>query len=195
MYLIVDVETTGLNLNENDSLNERANVIQFAYAVYNEDKNMVASVNTLIKPEGWVIGEGALRVHGIKQEDCEKLGIPLFNVINMFHNHAKICDFIVAHNLKYDFKLLKFSYERVGMLDEFPVHLKKVCTMECSKHIVKAKTKAGILKFPRLDECVNYFFQRPIKNYHTALTDVLECKNVFFKLNEMNSISINEAIC
>jgi len=51
-----------------------------------------------------------------------------------------------------------------------------------SKDEMKLEGKFSDYKFPKLQECFDYFFHKGVQNYHDALLDVQLCRELYFQL-------------
>ncbi|MGO1931400.1 MAG: 3'-5' exonuclease, partial [Ruoffia tabacinasalis] len=112
---IVDIETTGPNIDEGDR------IIQIGAIIISEG-NIVNTYSMLINPNR-EIPDHIAKLTGIKEEDV--VNAPQFNsVATLWHERLKDCVFI-AHNLGFDLRILKESFERFD-LDFNPVALDSV---------------------------------------------------------------------
>lgn len=102
---IVDIETTGPNIDEGDR------IIQIGAIIISEG-NIVNTYSMLINPNR-EIPEHIAKLTGIKEEDVANA--PQFNsVATLWHERLKDCVFI-AHNLGFDLRILKESFERFDL--------------------------------------------------------------------------------
>jgi hypothetical protein len=54
--------------------------------------------------------------------------------------------------------------------------------MMTSKDEMKLEGQFSDYKFPKLQECFDYFFHQGVQNYHDALLDVQLCRELYFQL-------------
>lgn len=74
MLLFYDSETTGLPLFDQPSEDPRQpHLVQLAAILCDEDGKTKASINLIIKPNGWVIGDEVAAIHGITQDVAQGL--------------------------------------------------------------------------------------------------------------------------
>ena len=64
--------------------------------------------------------------------------------------------------------------------------IKTRCTMLSSTGILKIKTKQGY-KWPKLEECIKFFFDEQLEGAHDALTDVRACIRVYKELEKLKA--------
>lgn len=174
-FLIFDTETTGFSSNR---------IVQIAAILWSEGREL-AVLNTLIQPDGWEIESGAFDVHGISQEDCARWGIPVEAALWFFDSLVERADYVVAHNLRYDEKVMAAEYGRCDKVFVKP----GICTMESSRDLVKIPATAAMLragrrgwKSPNLTEAHVWATGHGFDGSHDALVDVRACIKVLEKL-------------
>ena len=103
------------------------------------------------------------------------------------------CDYIVAHNIDFDKKMLLVELKRLGRMNEFNLVLQKqncVCTLMETINICKLESinKLGNIyfKFPKLIESYEVLFGYVPSNdkLHNSLIDVVICLRIFCKLGK-----------
>lgn len=172
--LTVDTETSGFN---------DPHIVQLACILTENDKEL-ASMNLLIKPEGWEIDPGAEGVHGISLEQAERAGVSIYSALWLFDELCGQSDLIVAHNYAFDSKVIAKEYERLEKVWTPPAFR---CTMHATTNICKIPGKRGY-KWPRLQEAHVHFFGEEFESAHDALADVRACWRVHKHLIDNNLI-------
>lgn len=185
-YMVFDTETTGLPKNYNASPEDLDNwprVIQLAYACYDHNQQLVKRVCKLIKPDGWVIPREEFWLkNGYSTEESEAKGVPFKPVLEEYVQDRLNSNYIIAHNMNFDSKILRSEMFRYGIKTEFTA--KKYCTMiktitYCDlPHTNGRKGK----KFPQLVELHNKLFNTGFEGAHDAGNDVDACAKCFFEL-------------
>ena len=184
-----DTETTGLPLWQEPSDSEgQPHLTQLAAIVANaETKEILASIDLTIRPEGWVIPEALVELNGLTAEYCAAVGVSEKLAIDLFADLIGDVDLIVAHNSSFDQRIMRIAMKRYGYSDadliEWAVKDKHFCTMRESKEIVGAITDKGNLKNPNLSEAYQYFYGEGFEGAHTALADTTACMKVYWALN------------
>lgn len=167
-YLIFDTETTGLPKSWNASMKDIGNwpaIVQLAWQLVDEECKTISSGNSIVKCKE-TITPGALKIHGITQERCLREGRPVLDVLTDFTAIAKKADFIVAHNLKYDYTVLGSEYLRWRR--KHPMgQLQKICTMQASTDFCALPGRYGY-KWPTLEELHRKLFGEGISGAHDA---------------------------
>lgn len=175
--LIFDTETTGLarfDLASNHHLQPRAVSLAFLFI---DKETKPIEFHSLIKPIGFTIPFQVSQIHGITQEKASQEGCDSEGVFKAFQLLVDQADIIIGHNVKFDIVVA----EREGI----NFHGKSTyCTMLNSTNILKIKKKHGY-KWPKLAECVKYFFNEDLEGAHDALNDVRACARVYEKLQEL----------
>lgn len=182
----LDTETTGILRGDYTSPGA-PNLASITLLVYDTDKQRVqASFNTMIQPDGWEMPPEAGAINGLDTETLAAYGMPLSAALTAVAYLLEPVDLIVAHNAKFDVNMLASGLYRSDMLGELDMLLSKeaFCTMQESKQIVQAKNVRGALKFPKLTEAYEFFFERPLDNAHSANADAVACLEIYLALQE-----------
>jgi DNA polymerase III subunit epsilon len=150
---------------------------------------VVATVELIVKPDGWTIPEAAARVHGITTEIALASGVPLRLACAVFTNLRAMADLIVAHNWEFDRTVLAAAVARTGAKPAHPGPAESACTMQLATPIMMLPPTdrmraAGFTKYkpPNLTECVQFFLGEELPNAHSALVDVQACRRVYFEI-------------
>lgn len=189
IYLFFDTETTGLPLNYKapaSDLNNWPRLVQLAYALHREDGSEILRVNQIIKPEGFTIPPEVSKVHGITTEKAIKEGVNLHSALTQFEDALKQADYLVAHNIAFDEKIMGAELLRNGMEDPF-LNAKKICTMKSSTDYCQIKGPYGY-KWPNLQQLHTILFGLGFGNAHNASADVEATVKCFFELKSLGEI-------
>jgi len=183
--MILDTETNGLPKTWGDYSD--INMLELGWVVCDIDLNVVKEGNYLVKGN-FDVPEIITKLTGITKEKTDLEGKPLDYVLKEFHEDLKKCEFIVAHNLQFDFGMMK----------------KELSTMRNPKYLNEFRSKIQldslwmfrqIFKKPTI---VNhrlttiYDHLHPNENFiqtHRALDDVkmiISCMNRIDNFNLMN---------
>ncbi len=188
MYLFFDTETTGLPRDYKAPASDSANwprLVQIAWSVYDAEGNAWESYSYIIKPNGFIIPEEVARIHRVTQERAELEGLDLEIVLKHFLEDIKKAEYIVAHNIDFDDKIISAELYRLQM--ENPLDkANKICTMKSSVDFCKITNNYGRYKWPNLDELHKSLFGIGFPDAHDALIDVNACAKCFFELKNRN---------
>lgn len=162
-FVVVDIETTGLNYASGDKITEIG-------AVRIIDGKIVDKFQTLINPEQ-KISEEITRLTGI--DDGMVADKPVFDkVLPDFYKYCDGCT-IVAHNIDFDYKFIKYMSSKTG----YVFKNKGIDTLAFSKEVLPR------LKNHKLNTVCDYFGIEFL--HHRALSDAHATAKLFVKLAEV----------
>lgn len=185
MYLIIDCETTGLPRNWKapiTDLNNWPRVIQIAWSLYDSSEAPLESVVHLVRPNGFRIPDDAQRVHHISTEQALLEGKDLAVVLQALSAAAARATRLVAHNIKFDERVISAEYVRLQLDPPFS-HMRRVCTMEQTAGFCQIPGPYGF-KWPSLAQLHQKLFGSDFEEAHDAGADVAACARCFFELKQ-----------
>lgn len=193
MYIVFDTETTGLPINYNAPLSDLDNwprMVQIAWQIYDRMGSMIEEKMFIVRPEGYTIPKQASDVHGITTERALAEGHDLEEVLNQFRAGMLKADFLVAHNISFDEKIVGAEFIR-KKISALPKKLERVDTMTSSIEFCKLPNKKNPskYKFPNLTELHNILFKEGFDGAHDALADVSACARCLFELKKLGVIN------
>ncbi len=189
MYLFFDTETTGLPRNWKapvTDVNNWPRMIQIAWILCDEDGNRIEADDYIIKPENFEIPQDASNVHGITTERALSEGVELTEVLNRFNQLIEKADFIVAHNISFDEKILGAELLRKKIPSSFNKK-RKLCTMKSSTNYCKLRGSYGY-KWPKLSELHIKLFGVDFDEAHDASVDINATEKCFWEMRKMGLI-------
>jgi DNA polymerase III epsilon subunit-like protein len=190
--IVFDTETTGLPKGRkadpaNSSLYPY--ICQISWLVFDDATGNAYTKDYIVKlPEGVIIPEVCVNIHGISNEKMRKEGIDIKIVLEEFTRDWMKCHILIAHNLDFDNRVLQAEYHRNGTINWLGRHRKiEYCTMIYGKNftnlIRKSKFGTGTWqKPPKLIELHEKLFGSSPKNLHNSLIDVLVCFRCYYKM-------------
>ncbi|MBC8413173.1 3'-5' exonuclease [bacterium] len=189
MYLFFDTETTGLPKNWKAPVTDIDNwprLVQIAWLQYDGAGNKLSGKEYIIKPEGFTIPAEAAAVHGISTERAISEGVALMGVLEEFAGLVESSDFLVAHNMNFDEKILGSEFIRNSLGNNI---LKKtrLCTMKASTDYCKLPGNYGY-KWPKLSELHMKLFGHDFQEAHNAAVDIEACGRCFWELKRIGVI-------
>jgi len=191
MYIFFDTETTGLPKNWKAPITNLDNwprMVQIAWVTYNDAGEMISENDYIIKPEGFTIPAAAIKIHGISTERAEEKGVPLKAVLEKFSEAIKQTKYLIAHNIKFDEKIVGAEFIRKSVQNPFS-EAKKLCTMALSTDFCKISGPYGY-KWPKLSELHLKLFGVDFEEAHDAAVDVGACSKCFFELKRLGIIKV-----
>jgi len=196
MYLIFDTETTGLPQNWKAPLTDFENwprLVQLAWQVHDVEGKLVEVKNYIIKPEGYDIPFNASKIHGISTQRAEKEGLPLSEVLEIFHQQIQEVKFVVGHNIGFDNNIVGCEFLRKNMpnlLQSIP----SIDTKEDATDYCKIPGgRGGSFKWPSLTELHQTLFGKSFAEAHNASADVEATARCFLELLRLEVIVFHKA--
>ncbi len=189
MYLFFDTETTGLPKNYKapvTDINNWPRMIQIAWVLADKNGNKLDTSTNIIKPENFTIPKAASNVHGITTEMAISEGRNLNTVLLEFNELVEQADYIVAHNISFDEKIIGAEFVRNKIQTNFN-NKTKICTMKKSTDYCRIQGYYGY-KWPTLSELHIKLFGEDFEGAHDALADILATEKCFWKLKEKGII-------
>jgi DNA polymerase-3 subunit epsilon len=199
MMLFIDTETTGkIEFKLPLTHPSQPRLVQLAAYLAEDSPDTgercrhVASINEIVRPDGWTIPAEAERVHGISTERARSLGLPLDEVMARLAALVSRADAsmldgrFIAHNVAFDMRVLLSEYARIGR-EDLAMNLNSLrpfCTMQSLTARMRLPSKWGgrnSYKWPTLDEAYRFCFAREIvdRETHSAMVDLMACRDIF----------------
>lgn len=176
IILAIDTETTDFIKKGRRQQDGQGRVCQVALLLFDGRGKSIMEVSTLVKPDGWTIGEGAGKIHGFTDEQCERFGVGQKSMIGLYRCMAAKADVIIAHNSDFDQGMIEIEED---YSDECPNLSQKpwFCTMKTNTHITGGK-------WPKLEEALKHFCDRELGEFaHDAMYDVKACRDIFLAMH------------
>ena len=189
MYLFFDTETTGLPRNWKapiSDLNNWPRLVQLAYLLYDNNGNKISEGDFIIKPEGFTIPSDSLKVHGISTQRALEEGQNLISVLRPFNSLIEQANYLVAHNMSFDEKIIGAEFLRNEMINSIQSK-NKICTMEKSTNFCAINGPYGY-KWPKLSELHYKLFKTGFEEAHNAAVDITATARCFWELKRINKI-------
>lgn len=201
-YLVFDTETSGLyDYKQPHYHQSQPHVVQLAAVLVDQHFEEVATMNCIIKPNGWevppsvTVSHGyesieaavaagqrlaACDIHGISQEMAIEVGISLESALSVFNGMAELADISICHNADFDVSMLMAEHHRAGIMSNLPN--RNLCTMKSTTDLLELPGKYGSFKWPKLQELHKYLFGCNFEDDHDALADVQATKRCYEEL-------------
>ncbi|WP_067052044.1 3'-5' exonuclease [Methanofollis ethanolicus] len=180
--LVIDTETTGRFL----SGRPPPRLVELAWVLCDSQGFLLAEHAMTVVPEGFSIPPSAVKIHGITTVDARRDGIRIRDALINLAQAAKRSDWVVAHNLAYDRRVVAEECERAGCADPLEP-LRGWCTMVGSARYCGIRRQGGY-KWPTLSELHQVLFGRPYDGAHRAREDARACARCFFALAEAGEV-------
>lgn len=183
--LFIDTETTGLPKTKGwgkyydpilTSYYDESRVIEVAYIIYDNDKNILKSTSSIIRPNGFVINNSEF--HGISNDDANEYGIDITEVLKELEIDLDGVTSIIGHNIDFDINLIMSECHRANetVIARKIESINKKCTMRIGKSYMNS------YKYPKLTELYRYLFNKNMNQEHRALSDTRMCVECYYKM-------------
>lgn len=195
--LAYDTETTGLPLWDQPSEHpEQPRVCELAAVLFDDtDGEQLATLHTIIRPDGWTIPAETAAIHGITTEFAESMGTPMRLVLPVFLSLWERSDVRCAHNESFDRRMLRIELFRTPPYTEADADkwmaAPAFCTQAKSTPILKLPPTEKMIaagrrhsKSANLSEAYEYFTGKKLQNAHSAMADVMACVEVYMALQK-----------
>ncbi len=189
MYLFFDTETTGLPKNWKapvTDLNNWPRLVQLAYLHFDKNGNKISGGDFIIKPDGFIIPKEAAKIHGISNEKANQEGKELLMVLKDFESLINQAEYLVAHNISFDEKIVGAEFLRNKMKDSLTTK-RKICTMHSSTNYCALEGPYGY-KWPKLSELHYKLFKTNFDEAHNAAVDINATAKCFWELKRLGKI-------
>jgi DNA polymerase III epsilon subunit-like protein len=141
--IVFDTETTGLIPGYNTSLYDTKKypyIVQLSWLLFDVDNDKLINVGDhIIKlPPSVIIRQEVSNIHGITNVIMKLKGIPPRIALQEFANDLKKADVCVAHNIKFDKRMIRVEFIRNKMIDYIHKGNQSMyCTMYNSVEVCK----------------------------------------------------------
>lgn len=200
LALAYDTETTGLALFKEPSEHpDQPHIVQLGAILVDLDtRATIASMDVIIRPDGWTIPAEAAQVHGITTEHALAVGIPERTALEIF---MTLWDGrqLLGHNESFDRRILRIAQHRfpASVCDDQRDNWKAAkshCTQLLSTPILKLppteRMRAVGRNHPKsanLGEAYQHFMGKPLENAHSAMADCRAALDVFFAIQDLTA--------
>ncbi len=186
--LFIDTEASGLPGNWTLPYSTDGNwphIVQVAWLIYDEQRNLVKQENHYINTDGVTITPSAIETHGITAEYLSLNGEPAGKVMEMLANDlVEYEPQIIGHFMQLDYYLLGAAFHRTGVfnpLGKLPVF----CTMVATTQLLRSPSTRQL----RLGDLYYMLFKADLQHQHDALHDAQATAECFFELRDRGEIS------
>lgn len=195
MILFFDTETTGVPKNYKAPHTDVENwprLVQLGFVVYDTldggECVEYTSGERVVKPDGFSISPEVSKIHGITQEQADKDGLSVVDVLSEFRGWVEACDIIAGHNLNYDINVVNCEHYRLVQSGCMIMGKSLYDTMLKGTNLCKIPGNYGKYKWPKLYELYNHLFHEPLVQKHTALDDIRQTAKCYFEMKRIGVV-------
>ncbi len=105
LYIFFDTETTGVPRDYKAPTTDTNNwprMVQLGWILMDGEGNKLSQKDYIIRPDGYIIPDDAVRIHGITTQRAMEEGRDLAAVVDEFMTDFDQATFIVGHNIDFD---------------------------------------------------------------------------------------------
>lgn len=194
LALAYDTETTGLPLFSEPSEDPRQpHIVQIGAALVDLDTFAeIASLDVIVRPDGWTVPDDVAAIHGITTDRAMDVGVPARVVFDLFLELWGRATVRIGHNEGFDARLVRIALLRHRDNDpEAEINARwkagiAQCTQALSTPILKLPPTAKMIaagrrhhKSANLGEAFQFFTGKPLEGAHNAMVDVRACMAVY----------------
>lgn len=190
MILFFDTETTGLwNKKAPSGHPDQPRIAQLgALLIDPADRRELMRLDVIVYREDPIPKEAA-SVHGITSEISSALGVTESAALDVFCDMVMAADLLVAHNIDYDVQVINNAAQLLSGNAAMNVFGGKpqFCTMKAATPVCRfpSKNGGGGFGWPKLELAIPHLLGRPPTAAHSAIGDVIDCKDLFFYLQDL----------
>jgi len=189
LILPFDTETTGKPIwKDRSGDKDQPHMVQLATILCDgKTGEVVETYEAIVKPDGWIIPQETIDIHGITNEQAMDEGVSELEALEGFLALYDRCGLRVAHNTTFDNRIIRIALKRY-LPDLIPDEVWKdrdlyFCTL------MKAKKIMGGKKGHTLEEAYNYFTGNELEGAHSAMPDARACMEIYFAMKKLEEIT------
>lgn len=147
-----------------------------------------ATLELIVKPDGYDIPPAASSVHGVTTKIAHAVGIPLSLAVAAYCNLRSKADLIVCYNKSFDIAIVEIAIARNGKKPSHPGPdvecamelVTPMCKMPPTPRMISAG-RGDQFKNPKLTEAHEFLFGEGFDGAHSALADARATMRVWFE--------------
>lgn len=193
VYCVLDIETTGLpSLDETGEYYDpslrlyysTSRIVSLAWSVYSNSE-VIRSRYAIARADDVVIDDSskACKINGLTSDKVSQFEVPLQETMLDLAKDLKKCDFLLAHNVGFDYNVL--LSEAIGLqctdLESSMKSIKKTCSKKEGKKYLSMQG-LEVRHAPSLKRLYSFLFNEEVPNHHHAMADVQACARCYCKM-------------
>ncbi|RQO58003.1 3'-5' exonuclease [Paucibacter sp. KBW04] len=192
--LFYDTETNGLpDFKAPSEAPHQPHIVQLgARLVDLTTRQIISTLDVVIRPVGWTIPDEVSAIHGITTERAHLFGVSESQALGLFLDMWNRSTVRIGHNEPFDARIIRIAQHR---FDEASINAWKGAPSECTQILAtpilklpptEKMLKAGFNrnKSANLSEAYQFFTGKKLENAHSALADVDACMAVYFAVQD-----------
>lgn len=196
LVAVYDTETTGLPDWKSPSESpDQPHIVDLCLMLFSAEGELVDQMEAMVKPDGWVIPDDVIELHGITNELATINGIAEIEALAKFGKMHKRAALRVAHNESFDARIIRIGIKRffgdapADRFKEMPTYCtalksKAICQLPPTEKM-KATNFKNTFKTPTVAEALRILCGEEMAEAHRAKPDTEACAKVFFALQKL----------
>ena len=171
---------------------DQAYICEVAALLMDGPGSVIGEIDTLIKPEHWLIDPETEGIHGISAEMCEANGRPIGEVLVDLTRLMDQADVVAGYSVDFDLKMYRGACRRAGMDDRYKVvkdkryDVMRVCKPLCKIPPTRRMRQKRGFKLPKLVEAVDILLKRSHEGAHRAMIDCRATAELYWYLQALD---------
>ena len=185
MYIVFDVSANGRPKSYKAPVDDTFNwprLMHLSWIILDADLKPKTDYDFIIKPNGWVPTDAALKSHHLSAEQVEQSENELKDVLDLFKASVQECTYVFAHNLAFNEGILGSEYYR-SQISSPLIGADSYCLMHEATYYCKLPGKRGY-KWPSLQEMHTVLFKQGYTPTNNARADVIAAARCFIYLKK-----------
>lgn len=159
-----------------------------SWIILDENLKPLKDYDCIVKPEGYTFDEEKIKYCHIDQEDIDKKGEKLEDILEKFKESIEETDFVWAHNLNLNENIVGAEFIRAGIRHNLH-NAASYCLMQESTFYCKLPGKGGRgYKWPSLNELHAILFKKGYSPSNNARADVIASSRCFIMLMKLGEL-------
>lgn len=192
--LFFDTETNGLPLWKEPSEHpDQPHIVQLAAELVDlETREVLESMDVIVKPDGWVISSEMTEIHGISHEHALAVGTLEKEAIDQLLAMRAKASVRIAHNRTFDDRIIRIGLKRYhdqpDSEEPQPSDAWKEGEGFCTCYGSRALCALPKNKLPKLTEAYEILTGEKLVGAHSAMVDSAGCRRVYFALKDRGAL-------
>lgn len=178
-----DTETTGLpEFKDPSNAPHQPHIVQaYGALVDSATRVIVQEANLIVAPDGWVIPQEVIDIHGITIETAKQIGLDESLVTEVMLDLWRAADKRIGHNQSFDARIMRIALKRFATEDAAEEW--KAGPAECTAVMARPHCdNKG--KFPSLQDAYSKFVGGEIQGAHNARNDTHACIALYWAMKD-----------
>lgn len=159
-----------------------------SWIVLDKDFKPLEDFDCIVQPEGWKFNKTISKRVKVDEEDVERKGAPLEDILKQFADSSDKVEFVIAHNLNINESVVGAEFIRKSM-DNPMFRKERICLMQESTYYCKIPNRRGSYKWPSLTELHAICFKQRYSPANNARADVIAAARCFIKLMKIGQLA------